>query len=359
MRVMLAVLTMLMLPATSATAAVDYPAIVAAALDRQIIPGFRTFAARAATLVKTTDTFCHGPDARGLDAVRADFNGVMDAWQKVQHVGIGPGDDFNRSQRVQFWPDKKNSGDRQMLTLLKERNAERLEGARMIVASVAVQGLPAFEMLLFGKGQPERLLAKDDDAAFRCRTVKAIAANLTTIGGEFVAEWEKPDGYRAAMLNAGSIGSRYTDHRQVASQLFNALHSQLQAIAEVKLGHPLGATVDEARPGRSESWRAKRSLRNVLLDLVALRAMFVDAFLPAMASAGKAAEGNRFVAAVDRAIATARQFHGPMEDEMTRPDGWKRLSALKTEIKTAARNYETEIGPVLDLQIGFNALDGD
>jgi predicted lipoprotein len=92
---------------------------------------------------------------------------------------------------------------------------------------------------------------------------------------------------------------------------------------------------------------------------VALRAMFVDAFLPAMASAGKAAEGNRFVAAVDRAIATARQFHGPMEDEMTRPDGWKRLSALKTEIKTAARNYETEIGPVLDLQIGFNALDGD
>jgi len=359
MRAMLAVLTMLMLPATVATAAPDYSAIVKTAVDRQIIPGFRDFAARAAAFAKTTDAFCQGPDARGLETLRAGFNDVMDAWQKVQQFGFGPGDDFNRSQRVQFWPDKKNSGDRQMLALLKERNAERLEGARIIVASVAVQGLPALEMLLFGKGQPEKLLAKDDDAVFRCRVVKAIAANLATIGGELVTEWEKPGGYRAEMENAGVSASRYSDQRQVASQLFNALHGQLQAVAEVKLGHPLGLAVDEARPGRSESWRAMRSLRNVLLNLEAVRTMFVDAFLPVMTAEGKAAEGRRIVAAVDQAIAMTRQIRRPMEDEMTAAEGWKRLTALKAQIKTLAGLLESEAGPVLDLQIGFNALDGD
>jgi predicted lipoprotein len=366
--VILAVLGLLAAPV--AHAAPDHRAMAMAAVDGHMVPGYRHFHNRAEALQRGAAGFCAAPDSAGLAALRTDFHAAMDAWQGVQHVTYGPVEAFHRGQRIHFWPDKKNAGDRQMLALLKERKAEMLEPSRIALASVAVQGLPALEMLLFGEGQADRLLVPGDEAAFRCRVLTAIAANVTIIGVELVADWTKSDGFRTAIDDAGSPTSPYLDHRQAASHLFNALHGQLQAIAEVKLGHPLGNGVDDARPGRSENWRSKRSLRNVAVNLKAMRATFVTAFSPALTGEANA----RFLAALDRAataaqggistaaqggISTAAQGGISMEEGMITPDGWKRLSALKTDIKAAARQLEAEIGPALGLQIGFNALDGD
>lgn len=357
MRVFIAALALL-LPVSMAAAAPDYKAIELAALDGQIVPGFRRFADRATALHTAAEIFCSKPDIQGLSTLRAGFGDTMDAWQAIQHITFGPVEAFNRGQRVQFWPDKRNSGDRQLLAFLKERKAEGLNLAHLAVVSVAIQGLPALETLLFGEGQADKLLAKNEDAAFHCRLVTLIPANLAAIGNDLTDEFGKPDGFRAAIEAAGTSASRYSDHRQAALQLFNALHGQLQAIAEVKLGYPLGDKADEARAGRSESWRSKRSLRNVQVNLEAVKATFTAAFAPALAAEGKSEGAARFVTALDGAIATARKLP-PMEEAMTKAEGWKRLNALKAQVKTAARALETEAGAPLGLPVGFNALDGD
>ena len=335
----------------------DYKALELAAVEVQIAPGFRAFGDRAAALQKTAEAFCRNPDARDLPTLRAGFNAVMDAWQGVQHIGFGPVELFNRGQRVQFWPDKRNAGDRQLLALIRDRKTAEVTLARLPVISVGVQGLPALELLLFGEGQSDKLLVPGDDAAFRCHLVTLIPANLAAIGNDLAEDFSRPDGFRAAIEAAGTAASRYANHREAALQLFNALYGQLHAIAEAKLTSPLGAKLDEARAQRGESWRSKRSLRNIVMNLEAVKATFKAAFSPALAAEGKGDVGTRFDTLLDQTIANAKKLP-PMEESVTKPAGWKALADLKAQVKASAKLME-EAGGALDLQVGFNALDGD
>lgn len=343
-----------------ALAAPDYAALLAGAADGPMVAGYRQFQAAAADLDKAVQSFCAAPDATGREAVRAGFHGAMDAWQSNQWISYGPVEAFHRGQRVQFWPDKKNAGDRQMLALIKERKAETLDPLRIPFASVAVQGLPALEMLLWADSQADKLLgAGAEETAFRCKLLGGISANLARIGAELVNEWEKPEGFANTLKSIGVAATPYADSRQAASQLFNALHGELTAIAEVKLSYPLGANAGEARPSRAESWRSKRSARNVELNLRGLRAAFAAGIAPVLAAEGKAAAGERFVKALDDARAALAKLAAPLEDEMTTPEGWARANTVKAKVKAAAAILETDVANVLDLQVGFNALDGD
>lgn len=348
-----------LLAAGSAQAAPDYAAALAAAADGPIIASYQEFQGEANALEQSVKTLCAGPDSTMLDGVRTAFQATVDSWEKVQWVTYGPVEAFHRGQRVQFWPDKKNAGDRQMLALLKDRKADAVDPNRVVFASVAIQGLPAMEMLLFGDGQADKLLAGGDETALRCRLVSGIANNLSRISGELVHEWSKPDGFTQILKNAGTGANPYTDPRQATSQMFNALHGQLSAIAEVKLAHPLGATAAEARPGRSENWRSKRSARNIDINLETMRGVFATSFVPVMTADGKAAAADRFLAALTEAQTALRKLPAPMEVAMTEPEGWKQLATVKAKVKVAAQILESDVANALDLQVGFNALDGD
>ncbi|MBR9970098.1 imelysin family protein [Magnetospirillum sulfuroxidans] len=348
-----------LLAASPAQAALDYAGLLTLAADGPIIASYQDFQSQTDALKQSVESFCAAPDAGGLEAARTAFHATTDSWQQVQWIGYGPVEAFHRGQRVQFWPDKKNAGDRQMLALLKDRKADAVDPNRVVFASVAIQGLPALEMLLFGDGQADKVLAGGDETALRCRLISGIAHNLNRIGGELVHEWAKPDGFTALLKNAGTGANPYADHRQAASQMFNALHGQLSAITEVKLAHPLGAAAAEARPGRSENWRSKRSARNIDINLESMRAVFAASFAPILAANGKSAAADRFLAALTEAQATLRKLPAPMEVAMTDPEGWKQLAGVKAKIKAAALILETDIANALDLQVGFNALDGD
>lgn len=359
MRFRLMLMAGLLTASGSAWAAPDYAGILAAGADGPMIAGYRDFQAKVTLLDQGVQTLCTGATPASLEIARTGFHAAMDSWQKVQWIGYGPVEAFHRGQRVQFWPDKKNAGDRQMLALLKERNAEALEGNRIVFASVAIQGLPALETLLFDANQSTKLLEANDDGTLRCRLALGIAANLGRISGELVHDWSKPDGFANQVKNAGNGANPYADHRQAASQMFNALHAQLSAMAEVKLAYPLAASAAEARPGRAESWRSKRSARNVALNLDALRDTFTIAFAPALRADGKGAAADRFLAALGEAQGAAAKLSTPMEESMGEAEGWSRLNGLKAKIKTAAQVLETDLAAALDLQVGFNGLDGD
>lgn len=349
-----------LLGAAPALAAPDYAAMLATAADGPVIAGYRQFQADATALERSVSQFCAAADDTALAALRTGFHTAMDSWQAVQWIGYGPVEAFHRGQRVQFWPDKKNAGDRQMLALIKDRKAESLDPHRIPFASVAIQGLPALEMLLFAENQADKLLAAGaEETRFRCKLLGGIANNLARIGAELVDEWEKPDGFVNTLKTIGIGAGPYADSRQAASQMFNALHGQLTAIAEVKLSYPLGTAVADARPGRAESWRAKRSARNIAQNLAAVRAVFVTALIPVLAAEGKAAAADRFVQAVDAATAALTRLAAPLETEMTTAEGWSRANAVKAKVKAAALVLETDIANALDLQVGFNALDGD
>lgn len=348
-----------LLAANTAQAAPDYAGILRAGAEGPILTGYRDFATQATQLQQSLDNLCAHPGDDTLAAARTAFNTAADRWEAVQWVSFGPVESFHRGQRVQFWPDKKNAGDRQMLALLKDRKADKLSPHRIAFASVAIQGLPALEMLLFGDGHADKLLAGGEETAFRCQLLAGIGANLAQIGQELETDWSKDDGFITTLKTIGSGVNPYSDERQAASQMFNALYGQLSAIAEVKLAHPLGASVDEARPGRAENWRSQRSLRNILINLDSIRAIFATAWAPALAADGKAAVADRFLTAIDTAQTAVKALPAPMETTMTEAEGWTQLQALKAKIKAAAQLLESDVANALALKVGFNALDGD
>ncbi|MBI2242090.1 MAG: imelysin family protein [Magnetospirillum gryphiswaldense] len=358
MRLPLLVLTGLAM-ASPALAAPDYLPLLTKTAEGPILGGYKEFQADTAGLEQSVTAFCAAPDTAGLDRVKTGFVTTLAGWQKVQWISYGPVEAFHRGSRMQFWPDKKNAGDRQMLALIKDRKADALEAHRIPFASVAVQGLPALEMLLFADSQADKLLSSPDETAFRCKLLAGIANNLSRVGGELVTEWEKPGGYVDIMKTIGGGPNPYADNRQAAAQLFNALHGELTAIAEVKLSYAMGANADEARPGRAESWRAKQSAANIRHNLESLRDVFATGLAPVVTAQGKPEQMDMLLKATDDALASLAQLKAPLEVEMTTADGWKRLATLKTKVKAVAQILETDIANTLELQVGFNALDGD
>ncbi len=346
---------------SAAWAEPDYKALALSVAEGQVIPGYQRFTDAAAALGRQAEGFCAAPDAEKLEPLRQGYHGVMDAWQGVQHVSFGPVEAFSRGQRVQFWPDKKNASDRQMGQLLKSRNDSILEGGRFTFASVAVQGLPALEYLLFGE-QAERLL-DGEDSAFRCRLVSAIAHNLTGIGQELSEDWTKPGGFRDGIATAGEPSSPYASAAEAASQMFNALHTQVEALADVKLAYPMGDSPEQARTIRLESWRSARSARNLAVNIEALNAFYAggggQGFSRALVAEGRADLDERLRAALERALAKTRALEGPMETVMATPEGWTQLDAIRADLKEASTLLGAEIAPALNIRIGFNALDGD
>ncbi len=342
----------LLLTAMPARAEPDYRAMTLAAVDLAVVPGYESFRDRAAALDRSAGEFCASPDARDLEPLRRAFHGAMDAWQSVQLVSYGPVEEFHRGQRVHFWPDKKGAGDRQMRQLLKDGTAEPLLGNRIAFASVAIQGLPALETLVFTDGDK---LAGGADAAVRCQMVTAIAGNLARIGAELAGAWTGPKGYRTVLAQAGAPASPYADSRQAAAQLFNALHGHLEAVAEVKLAHPMGGAPEAARRQRAESWRSERSLRNITQNLQAVRAVIESALLPVLPQANAARLADALASAETAAQAVPGTLEGALETEA----GWQAMATLKARVKDLGRALEAEAGAPLGMAVGFNGLDGD
>src|SRR3546814_15047315 len=88
---------------------------------------------------------------------------------------FGPSLLFLRYDRIEFWPDKRGVVRRHLSQLLSGQDAEALQPRTFANGSVAVQGFPALERLLFDS---------DDDTwamPFGCDVVRAIGTNLKSI----------------------------------------------------------------------------------------------------------------------------------------------------------------------------------
>ena len=152
---------------------------------------------RYQSLVQATDkqeqswaAFCRQPTADGFGAVRSAFQAAMDAWMPLQHVHTGPASLQTRIDRIYFWPERKNAVTKQVAALLQSGDAAALAPDRIATASVAVQGFPALQLLLYDGDDPAHsFLSGDPAAAYRCAYGTAVARNLKAIAGQIVEGW--------------------------------------------------------------------------------------------------------------------------------------------------------------------------
>jgi uncharacterized protein len=304
---------------------------VAEAVQRQILPGYAAFATATADLSDSAAATC------APEALREGWNQAFDAWLEVQHLRLGPVEEDGRVLAIAFWPDPKGAGQRALAGLLAPDGPPLDDAATMAEVSVAGRGLFALERLLYG----------DAEGARACAVTRTVASDLARLAAETQAGWA--GGYAETLLAAGEPGNlTYQSVQEARQAMFTQLVAGLEFIADQRLGRPLG-TFDRPRPERAEARLSGRSVRNVALSLAALDDLAV-ALVP---------ESPRTQAAFDRAQGLAATLPADALMRLEDPQVWLKVQIVQQAVHAARDAAVAEIGPALDVGVGFNAADGD
>jgi predicted lipoprotein len=344
--------------AHTARAEVDHGALARGALEAYIRPGYARFAEAASALDRATEALCKNPSPAALDDDRGAFAAAVEAWSHVEPIRFGPAAKERRFERLFYWPDPKGVGGRQVREALAKKDASVTDPATLAGKSVALQGLPALEDLLYGDGS-DGLAAPGGDAVFRCRFAAAIAENVDSLGREIVAAWADGAPDLEAYLEPGGANGTYRSAKEVSLDLFKTLTAGIEWVRDQKLGKPLGANPDEARPKLAPFSRSGSSFRNMAGNLEGARDLFKAAGFDQIVHTESAGVEDSIVFDLNHAIEVLRGMKIPVAEAVRSEKERAKLEALRVSLKSAAGTAGEMIASGADLSFGFNAMDGD
>jgi predicted lipoprotein len=290
-------------------------------------PGFAAFTDAAETLA--------GIDSCDPDALRPAFQSAWDAWMGVAHLTLGPAEEDGRGLAVLFWPDPMGLGWKAQRALLAGGAA--LSPEAFAEQSIAARGLPALERLLY----PAEALPADP-----CPLIQATADDMARTAAALEAGWGP---YGELLLSPGKSGNTaFLSDAEARQALFTQLATGLEALADGRLGRPLG-TFDKPRPELAEARASGRSLRNVDLSLQALRDLALRL----------SPQSPRTLAAFDHALALADGLDDPVFAGVADPEGRLKVEILQQAVRASREAAIAEMAPALGVTLGFNSADGD
>ena len=345
-----------------------YQRVNEALVRHHVLPRYRSFAGATTHLREAAGALCEAPAEDALDRARSAYHVAMDAWMAMQHLHFGPLEQELRTHRVYFWPQARGKVGDAVADLLGSGDDDIFSPGRFSGTSVAVQGLPAAEHLLFARGGA---LSVDDEAgSASCRLLGAVSRNLEEIAHAALEEWtvaalgSGSASYADLMLEPGPGNVDFPASQDAALLFFSALHTGLSLVAEVKVTPVLGDGLAGARPALAESRASGRSTRNVAINLEALQAMYVGEDGRGLGEIVAASKEDPALDPLMRkafrlTLETARSFDAPLETAATDPNLRKRVERLSLQVRALRQLVRTRVAEALDLAVGFNALDGD
>lgn len=320
-----------------------------------VLPAFDRLVEATAAFAKIADAFATKTDAASLDDVKKGFNDVADAWASSQQFRIGALVQEQRAERFAYWPERRNVVEKQINALLAGQGQNGLAADQFANGSVAIQGLPVLERILYGDDKGQHLLG-GDKAERRRAIVVAIANNLKVIASDAQKIWldNLKDPAKAANIFAANPG-------EGVAQSYTNLLTITQILAEQKLGAPLGgADVANAKPKAAEQWRSGRSLRNIRLNLETAKTSVLapDGFADLL-SADQAGLKSDVAKAFDDAIAAIPLAGDNLSSAVTDHKRRKPVTALLVKVNHLRDLLRQQMPPALGVTLGFNELDGD
>jgi predicted lipoprotein len=344
--------------AALARAETDHAAITRAALTEVIRPGYAALAGETAALSDKVGSLCQAPSSASLEAAKKAFASAVAAWSKVEILRFGPIVEDRRFERLFFWPDAKGLGDRQIRDALAKRDESVTKPEALSAKSVALQGLPALEYLLYGDGA-EALAAPSEDGAFRCTFARAAATNSAGIATSVAEDWREGSPYETSLLAPGPNASPYRAAKEVTLELFKSFTAGIELVRDQKLGKPLGATPEAARPKLAAFWRSGQSLANAAGNLEGVHALFAKGGLAQVVAGDSPGVEKSVLFDLGHAVEVLSGIGKPMADVVRDADLRAKIEALRVSLKSAGKTAADAIARGAGLAFGFNAMDGD
>ncbi len=314
--------------------------------DELVIPAYQRMESQSLELIEAMDSFCEDINEQNLTLLKSSYTESMSSWQAIQHIQFGPITYFNWNYRMQYWPDERGTGGRQLDALITAGEIEILASENFARQSVGIQGLPALERLLYN----EDALSEFQNNDYLCQLSRTIARNINEISAGVRQRWT--DEYRDVVADPVADGF-YEDAEDLSIDFLKALQEAIAKIRDLKLAPVLGESFARARIREAESWRSEQSLANIKINLPNLEQLFA-AYVTAFHDEDVAAvllafnDLNVQLSSLPDALAIALSDEAQYEQILDLHTG---VEALHEALETALKNT--------DLYLGFNSLDGD
>lgn len=343
--------------ASMARAEADHAAIARASLTEVIRPGYAALAQETGALKEKVETLCQQPSAPALKEAKDAFAAAVAAWSKIEILRFGPVTQDHRYERLFYWPDPKGLGLKQVHDALAKKDEAVTDPAKLAAKSVALQGLPALEDLLYGEGAEG--LAKDGTASFRCHFAASVAANVASIATEVEQSWGDQAPFAKIFLAPNPTDPLYHAPKEVTLDLFKAFTSGIELVRDQKLGKPLGASSEQAKPKLAAFWRSGLSFANAAGNLEGVSALFAQGGFAQVVAQESPGVENSVLFDLNHTIEVLRGIDRPMADVVHDASLRAKLEALRVALKSAAQTAGDMIARGAGLAFGFNATDGD
>ncbi len=326
----------------------DWPRFNHQAVQQHVLPRYAQLDTTATALAQSSAALCQAPTEQTLETTRAAWRDAMQAWQGIQHVQFGPVQFLMRNFGLEFWPDRKNIGARQLRQALASNQPYDAEFFRH--ASVSIQGFPALERLLFSDNALERL-----QQGRSCELAQATADHVAQVSHAIHQEWQAQAVEEFPLQQDSEVAA------ELAVELMASLVEPIEAIRDSKLIKPMGETASAAKPKLLESHRSGNSLANIRSNLAALDELYqgtepsVDKLLQ-QAGASDLAQNIRL--SFSNISQSLDQIQAPLKTAITQAESHAQLVSVTAQLKQLSEQLDSAMD-VLGIQLGFNSRDGD
>jgi len=348
--------------AQEAAPAVNLPeakvkAVMTAAVDGFIKPGYDTFAASAASTTKVVGALCTTPSDANYKAAQQAFRDTAKSWAHIEIVRTGPIIEQNRFERILFYPDRKSTGLKQVQAVLSKSDETATDPKTLGTKSVATQGLGALEYLLFGTDA--ETLATAEKNSFRCRYAAAVAGNIANVAEEVSGIWDAPDGIQKAWEQPGPDNPAFRTGGEAMTALLGILVHGAEAVRDQRIetfykGH------DKAKfPKQALFWRSQTTWPSIIANVEGLKTLLATSKMVDLLPE----KDKPVVAVIDKQLtamaATAGSVTPDLEKAVTDEGERQKLDMLLAEGKAIIAKLNDGYGGAIGLSSGFSFADGD
>jgi len=341
--------------------------ILSALGDQVALPAYAALTTAMAGLEGDAAAFCDAPSADRLRTAQAGWRSAMAAWISASIPQFGPIRDDNRNLRTEFWPDANNNVPRSVEQLLA--GADPITADQLATRSVAAQGLPALEQLLFDPdADPLAPFLDATSGRRRCDAVRAMATNLRGVAADVETAWRPSrGGYADALARSGANGGAYPSRATAIEDVVNSLITVVERTKNDRLGKPLGLDGGSPALARAESQRSRTSLSNVANALQGLRRFYLGGdgteqgfgFDDFLRLGGEGSLDGEIQRLLDDSISHARALPPSLSDVVADPARRAEASQLFSEVTQLTQLIKNDLSEATGVVPGFNENDGD
>ncbi len=322
-------------------------------LAEYITPQTSGLVSATAALRDTLAAACKTPAHFDLKSVQPKFNAVVAQWAYVELLRFGPVVEANRFERFFMWPDSTGRAAKQVRAVVARVDESVLAAETLAAKSVALQGIPALEFVLFDQG------LKNIEPGFRCGYARAIAARLHGVAHDIATGWQPDSAFAQAFITPSPRGIFHTQ-REVTAEIIKALTTHLKYTRDTKVQPALGKNLKEARFQRAPLWRSQNSFKALAASINAQEQLYKAASFEKLLKNDTTGINQSILFEFEQAKTVINQLaDAPVETAFTDPVLREDIAYFNMLLGSINQRITSDLAPFLGLGVGFNALDGD